>query len=115
MGDFTEEARQTRSLERAEEVIAILKDHPSGDPITVQEIAEKTESYYEEVLHVLTALEVIGVVKRYRRTGAPREGARVAYSLETVAHIREARRRLGLDSSARMPRGDRRSRVPRAA
>lgn len=91
---FIKDERHTRSYDRAAEVIEFLSLH-RGDPIPVAEVAEKTGSYYEEVLHIVTTLEVIGAVHRYQRQGSPREGARVAYAWvkrPTRSQNRSARR-----------------------
>jgi hypothetical protein len=76
---YTEDDRETKSLNRAVAVITYLKKSP-GEPVPVQEIAEAVGSYYEEVLHVATTLEALAQVQRYKRSGSPREGARIAYA-----------------------------------
>jgi DNA-binding IclR family transcriptional regulator len=82
--EYVPDDRHTKSLDRAELVISYLKQH-IGDPVPVQEIADHTGSYYEEVLHVATTLEALQLVSRFKRAGSPREGARVAYAwLEPV-------------------------------
>lgn len=70
---------RTKSLDRASGVIAYMEAH-EGVPVSVQEVADACDAYYEEVLHVLTTLEALDLVKRYSRDGSPREGPRVAYS-----------------------------------
>lgn len=76
---FILDPKRTKSLDRAAAVIAYMQSH-SGGPVSVQEVARESESFYEEVLHILTTLEVLGMVERYSRPGAPKEGPRVAYS-----------------------------------
>lgn len=70
--------KRTKSLDRAAEVIQYMREH-SGSPVSVREVSESCHAFYEEVLHVLTTLEALGMVERYSRPGAPKEGPRVAY------------------------------------
>ena len=91
--EYMPDDRHTKSLDRAELVISYLQSH-SGDPVPIQEIAEHTGSYYEEVLHVATTLEALTLVTRFKRSGSPREGARVAYAWTEPVKKRSGRRRL---------------------
>jgi DNA-binding IclR family transcriptional regulator len=70
--------KRTKSLERATEVIGYMQAH-TGSPVSVSEVADDCKAFYEEVLHILTTLEALGMVVRYSREGAPKEGPRVAY------------------------------------
>jgi DNA-binding IclR family transcriptional regulator len=97
---YLPDTRQTKSLDRAELVITYLKERP-GEPVSIQEIADRTGSYYEEVLHVVTTLEALVLVNRFKRTGSPREGARVAYAWAEPVRKRSGRRRLSPMQSRR--------------
>ena len=100
---FVLSPRRTRSLDRAADVITYLREH-IGEPVSVQQIADAAESYYEETLHVLTTLEALGLVERYFRDGSPREGARVAYLWLQPTKKRNMKERAAYKASARDPK-----------
>jgi hypothetical protein len=80
--EFTKADKDTVSLDRAYRIFDILKE--SKRPVLVQEIADRTGAYYDDVLPFLVSWVVLDLVDRYEvKPHQPSAGRRraVAYFL----------------------------------